>query len=266
MTAAQLRGCTASAASDYTLWGHAGLPVLQQDIQEPTSATVAFYKEQRLVIAGTLGGTVLAFQLVDAQPPSIRCYSFAVHVLHRQAMTFFLHCGLPCRLLWQHKLAAPIFSRPATSKAHVYMVTVEGQAHAFAAGSGSLLWAVQLSSPVFAPLMYSVTHSLLIIATQTQGILAQHCSSGSHAWLISTRGQPVSSAVCWFPGSQPAASAFCSNAGLLQTFEYDAAGPHLGSAVQLPEASFSGPLPLSNRALLSGCRDDCLYYLSSCEL
>lgn len=184
-----------------------------------------------------------------------------------QAINIFLptFCGLLCRLLWQQKLAAPIFSTPATSEAHVYIVTVQGQAHAFAAGSGSLLWAVHLSSPVFAPLMFSVTNSLLIIATQTQGINAQHCHSGAHAWHISRPGQPVSSAICCFPGTQPAASAFCTNAGLLQIFEYDAAGLHLGIAVQLPEASFSGSLPVSNTTLLSGCRDDCLYYLS-CEL
>ena len=247
------------------LWGHAGLPVLQQDIMESMSASVAFHEEQRLIIAGTLGGTVLAFQLIDAQPTSLRCLFYAVHALYRQAMRFFPRCGLLCRLLWQQKLAAPIFSTPATSETHLYIVTVEGHAHAFAPQSGSLLWAVQLSSPVFAPLLYLVTNTLLIIATQTRGILAHHCSSGAHAWHISEIDQPMSSAVCCFPETQPAASAFCTNAGLLQIFECDAAGPHLGSAVQLPESSFSGPLPISARALLSGCRDDCLYYLS-CEL
>ena len=205
---------------------------------------------------------MLAFQLIDAQPPSLRCTCHAVLVLYRASHEF--EKLLLCRLFWQQKLAAPIFSTPATSEAHVYVVTVEGHAHAFAADRGSLLWAVQLSSPVFAPLVYSVTNSLLIIATQTQGMLAHHCSSGAPAWQMARIGRPMSSAVCCFPGAQPAASAFCTNAGLLQVFEYDAAGAHLGSSVQLPEASFSGPLPISSRALLSGCRDDCLYYL--CEL
>ena len=244
------------------LWGSAGLPVLQQDIRESASAMVAFHEGQRLIIAGTLAGTVITFQLIDAQPPSLRCTCLAVLVLHRQAMSFFQHCGLLCRLLWQQKLAAPIFSTPATSEAHVYIVTVQGQAHAFVAENGSLLWTVHLGSPVFAPLLYSITTSLLIIATQTQGIIAKNCISGTHAWQIPQPGQPVSSAVCCFPGLQPAASAFCTNAGLLQILECDAAGLHLGSALQLPEASFSGPLPISNRALLSGCRDDCLYYLT----